>query len=328
MNLFVGLFTTLTFAAAPSQAPQWSKPQLKQLLGQATAAAQARSVEAQDTLLADTAGGSYGVTRSSGESNDGYARRALMKRDPAHPKVKRGTWLVALTARFYTDVSDRARVLARFERDRRDRRLLEAGAVNAGKVARQLAAMIEVKVPGLQAFIAPLPVAPGKKVTKNGTRAWVHGPGRITIEPLDRATFPGDEPPADIPRTGGGSVRSLFGALSQIDKMNQIAAPYDAAKRRDAGVIRLYLSASRPALYLNELARAAREVKMHTIYVMTTGPRSGALRQIEVAVARKRKRRGKKKPWIKVICKNDERMQRCVDRLAGRQGDGRLLLVE
>src|SRR5687768_8119016 len=188
----------------------WSKAELKTMLARVQVAARAPSIEAQDTELANVGGMAYSLARNQGETNEAYAKRVLRKRDPDHPNVKKGQWLSALMRMFYSDVSSRCALLARFELAREDRVYLEKMAQESKQAAAQIASKLELTVEGLEGFVEPLPiVAQGLAPETRGASAMVHRQ-KITIENIDRVTFAGHQPPDDAARTGRGSLREVY----------------------------------------------------------------------------------------------------------------------
>ena len=264
--------------------PEWSKNDVMGLLQQAEMAASAQSVEAKDAQLVNAAGYAYQVQRSAGESNDGYARRILLKREPAHSTVRRGQWLLALMRVFYQDVGERARALARFETNRRDRQFFEEKSQSALQIAKAIAPLVQVRIEGVEEYMAPLPIAPGAAPSGFGAKAYVLD-NKVRIEALDRATFDGDRPNPEAERTNGG-LREFYGAFKMFNTNARLFGEVDRAKGRAEGHVQAFLPAAKPAVYLNEIARAAKAAKMHTIFLMTIGPESGELREIRLSLMR------------------------------------------
>lgn len=312
----------LLVAAGPGAdlpaAPAWNKNELKQLLVRVEAAGRAPSAEARDLELARTFGAAYRVTARAAESLDEYSRRTLKKREPAHPPVKNGQWLLAVARRFYADVADRAGTLSRFETDRRDQQYLDTKAQEARAAADQIGGMLQTRVEAAGGFVAPLPIAPGEPSTKVGVEALVND-GKISLDNLDRATFPGDRPPAEIPRTAGGAVRELVAAQKNYNLRSDTIGMVDKNLKAGKGQLRAYIPAQAPALYLNELVRAAKEASMHVVYVMVHDPKDGSLKQLPLALEapkkpRKKKKKAKAEP-VRVRCNDADPMQTCVTRM-------------
>ena len=310
--------------------PEWSKNDVMGLLQQAEMAASAQSVEAKDAQLVNAAGFAYQVERSAGESTDGYARRILLKREPAHSKVRRGQWLLALMRVFYQDVGERARALARFETNRRDRQFFEEKSQSALQIAKAIAPLVQVRIEGVEEYMAPLPIAPGAAPSGFGAKAYVLD-NKVRIEALDRATFDGDRPNPEAERTNGG-LREFYGAFKMFNTNARLFGEVDRAKGRAEGHVQAFLPAAKPAVYLNEIARAAKAAKMHTIFLMTIGPESGELREIRLSLnkaPKSKSRRGRKKSkpstQVDVKCRDEMSIQACAASIAEFQKDGELL---
>lgn len=210
----------LLLASSP-EGPQWSKVEVRALIGRVQAASRAASVQAQDAELANVGGAAYGVDRKSSEANEPYAKRVLRTRDPEHPNVKEGQWLSALMRVFYIDVAARCGVLARFELDRGDRAFLERTGRDATAVAQQITGTLELVVEGLEGFSEPLPVADGDAPKKIGASASVRQQ-KITVENIDRITFVNHAAPEGASRTAGGSLREVYSAQKQFNVSAQI----------------------------------------------------------------------------------------------------------
>src|SRR5262245_36854949 len=128
----------LIVAATPESTQSWSKADVRSMIARVQAASRSATAQAQDTEPAHVGGMAYALARNQGESNEQYAKRALRKRDPDHPNVKKGQWLSALMRMFYQDVSERCAVLAKFETTRDDRVFLEKMANEAKQASAQI----------------------------------------------------------------------------------------------------------------------------------------------------------------------------------------------
>jgi len=316
----------LALVLVTAGAPEWSASEVRGLYDAAVSAIQQPNPQVRDEGVANAAGNAYKVPRRGGESVDGYARRVLKHRDPSHPEVRSGLWIAALAARFYEDLGRRATIVARFETERRARLGLEQAAKEALAAAASIAPDLEVKVEGLEGFIAPLPRAPGVEAALYGARAVVRGM-TISIEDMDRATFEGDAPRASAERTGTGALRDLYSAFKQFDLHSEMFARVEPQKKKDVGKVRVFVPAARTGGYFNEIARAAQEAKYRELYLMVLGPQTGGLRTIPIALSKAPLPRAKKKEgWVEVRCREDEGMQACVDRIATFLGEGKPLL--
>jgi hypothetical protein len=315
--LSLSLLLLLTVSAPSGVAPDWNKQELKLLLSRWEAASHLQTPEERDLEFARTVGAAYRVTPGPGESLDDYCRRVTKQRDPAHPAVKAGQWLLAASRKFYEDVARRAETLSRFETDRRDRAYLDQNAKLAKNAAEIITKDIQMKVDGAEGFIAPLPTAPGDPPTKVGVEAMVRQ-GKISLDNLDRATFPGDAPPEEIERTATGAVRELVAAQKNYNLRADTIGMVDKNLKKGKGQLRVFIPGGAPALYLNELARAAKEAAMHTVYVMVHDPKDGKLRQIPFALTEpKRAKKPKKgqKEAVGVRCHDADSMQTCVTKV-------------
>lgn len=309
-------------ADEPAGAPDWKKDEVKTLLGRVQAAARLPSVERKDAELARIAGAAYRVPPERDESTGQYAKRVLRRRDPQHPNVKKGQWLTALMRRFYADVAERAGLLARFELDRSDRQFLERMAGEAKKIANQLAGSLEMVVDGLEEGTEPLPAVGGEPPTKRGVLARVHSGGVLTVQRLDRARFEGHRPPEDHPRTKHGALKEVYSAHKQYQTSAIMFGKYDEDWRKNRGHVRALVPAAYPAIYLNEIARAAKEAGMHTLHLLTMEKR-GDLRELPLAL--KKQRRKKKQKWFELSCPDRQPMGECAQRLKHGHLNGRVL---
>lgn len=305
----------LLSATPQGAAPDWSKDELKQLLARVEVATRSPPQQ-KDVELARTYGAAYRVAPGAADSLDDYSKKVLKKRDPGHPPVKNGQWLLALARRFYEDVAGRADQLSRFETDRRDRAYLEVKAREARAAAEQIAGMVQTRVEGGDGFIAPLPTAEGEEPSKVGVEIMVRE-GRISIDNLDRATFPGDAVPADIERTANGAVREIYAAQKNYNIRAETLGMVDKKLKAGRGLVRAFIPGKSPALYLNEIARGAKEAEMKTIFLMVHDPNDGKLRQIPLALSKTPPpKKGKKKAPqpVQVRCHDADTMQLCVTR--------------
>jgi hypothetical protein len=309
----------LLLAVSPDETQSWDKPTVRQLIARVQAAARAQTIEAKDTELANVGGMAYAVARSQGESNEAYAKRVLRKRNPDHPNVKKGQWLLALMRTFYQDVSDRCAVLARFETARDDRVFFEKMAEETKGVAAQIAGTLQLTVEGLEGFVEPLPiVGEGLAPEPRGAMAMVHQQ-KITIENIDRITFSGHQPPEEATRTGRGSLREVFSAQKQYNVSAQLLGQYERKWRKNRGHVRVVIPSSYPAIYLNEIVRGGLEAEMHTLHLMTMTKR-GELRELRLGMKWGLKPRKKKD--LVVNCASDITMQQCVSRIVHAQSNG------
>ncbi len=303
--------TAVFVFVAATGAPDWNTQQVVALISSSEAAGQTPNPEVAFT---DVAASAYGVARLHGESNETLARRVLRKLDKGHPQVRHGQWLSALAGRFYADLGERARTQARFERQRKLRIYLEQKSKVALATAAQIAPTIEIKVPGMDGYVSPLPRAKGSPPTKHGVTAFVHGQ-KITLGALDRVTFENHRPPPNAPRTPGGALRELVAAQKQFNIHAQMFARVDREKAKGKGVLRVFIGAAWPAVYLNELARAAKEAKMRRLFLMTLQPDGTALAEIELHLKAKKKRKGRT-ATVPVRCKDNDSMQACASKIA------------
>jgi hypothetical protein len=309
----------LVVAATPESTQSWSKADVRTMISRVQAATRAPNIEAQDKELADVGGMAYAVPRNQGESNENYAKRALRKREPDHPNVKKGQWLSALMRMFYLDMSDRCAVLARFETNRDDRIFFEKMAGESKQAANQIAGTLQLTIEGLEGFGEPLPVVPkGSDPKMRGATATVHQQ-KINIENIDRVTFSGHQPPESAARTGRGSLREVFAAMKQYNVSASMLGQYETSWRKNKGHFRAVIPASYPAVYLNEIVRGGLEAEMHTLHLMVMTKR-GELRELELPLKWGLKPKGKKD--VVANCADELSMQECVARLVHAQTNG------
>ncbi|MCC7386117.1 MAG: hypothetical protein IT384_30010 [Deltaproteobacteria bacterium] len=330
-SALLALALVLAGATPPTAAPSWTKDELKRILSRVEVAGRAPTPEGKDAELAQTIGGAYRLAATAGESVDSFSRRVLKSREPGHPAVLPDQWLLALARRFYDDVAGRADTLARFEVDRKDRLYLEQKGREARAASDQIAGLLKTKLEG-GGFIAPLPTAPGEPPGKVGVQALVRD-GRVTLKDLDRATFVGDRPPPDIERTPTGAIREFVAAQKQFNLEAQTLGMVNRDLKKGSGQLRAFIPGAAPAIYLNELVRAAKEASMHTLYLMVNDPQDGKQRELRFALApaKNPRPRGKKAApeAVKVRCRDEEPMQACVDRAREvAQGAPMIMLVD
>ena len=325
----LALLSALT--GAPGSAPEWSKEELRGLLGQAQAASGLPTLQAQDAALAQLAGQAYRIPAQPGEALEVYAKRVLRAREPAHPNVRKEQWLLALMRQFYEDASRRADTLARFTLERQERAALEAMAKDTAAAVAAIGPTLEVSVEGLDGHFEPLPVIEGEPPVPVGAMATVRG-GVVVVENLERMRFVGDQPPADAARVNNGALRELYAALHQYNRHTQLLAPYEPQQKKNLGHLRVVIPARAPALYLNELARAARAAEMHTLHLMGMTP-AGNLRELTVSLVKgspkARPKKGKKaeSASIEVRCKGEESMEVCARRISQARAQGRVVFL-
>lgn len=298
---------------APGEAPAWSKDELRGLFTRSEAAGRLPTLEAQDAELATVVGAAYRLSRELGEDNESYARRVTKKREPTHPSVGPGQWLLAAAKLFYEDAARRSEALARFERDRRDRLYFEEKAQQSKAAAASLAPLIQTRMKGVEGFMAPLPAAKADKPGKFGCVAIVRDQ-TISVENLDRITFQNDRPAADAPRTKTGALRELMASQKQYNISAEMMGQVDAAYRKGKGILRVFIPGTAPATYLNELVHGALEAKMKTLYIMTYDPSSEELQELPVSLEKPKpsKKKGAPEPAL-FRCKDTVTMQACVN---------------
>ncbi len=292
-----GALIALLLVSAAGEAPDWKAEEMKQLFGLAQSSAQAPPAQ-KDAILLQLAARAYGVTPSGPPSIERHAEQILKHRRPEHPAVKAGQWLFALMRQFYEDAGKRAESLARFERHAPTRRYFEDMAKQSQGAAEYLGKQIQFVVEGMDEAIGALPMVGGDPPSKQGALAVVKGM-KIAIDTLDRTTFVNDQPKDTEERTPKGAIKELFSALKQFNIQSKMFGEYDRKWRENGGHVQVAVPGAKPALYLNELVRAAVPAEMHTLHLLTM-TKSGELREIVVAIddkglAKKKKRRGRKK---------------------------------
>lgn len=305
--------SSLAPKSAEAKEPSWSLKELQGLLAEIAHAGRAAHVSTKDQSLIVAAARGYGVERLGGEPAESFARRVLRTRSPHHPNVKRGQWLVALMRQVYLDVAARSRSLARFARDRKKRKWLEDTAKEADGASRTLVRELQVEVDGLEGFIELPPRVGGRPLGRTGARAEVQA-GAIVVERLPRSRFKNHRPPPEAARTRNGSLREVYSALRQFDTTARMLGQYDPAWRKKLGHLQLVIPAAYPAIYLNEIVRAAKEARVKVLHLITLNG-EGELREITMRVDPPRRARGKKI----LTCADGEPMPSCAGRLAHAQ---------
>lgn len=305
---------SLTLAHERGQAPSWTLQELQGLYAEIGAAGRTPDVATQDAALAAVAGRVYGQSSVPGESIDRYARRILRARAPSHPKVAQGQGLIALMRQLYQDLADRATALARFSRDRRARAWLEGRAQEALAAAATLERELTIEVEGFEGPTALPPRVGGDPPARRGALAEVlHG--QIIVERLPRVRFEADRPPEDLPRTRSGALQEVYAAFKQHATTAGMLGQYDPKWRRHRGHVQALLPAAAPAIYLNEIARAARAAGAHTLHLLTLDGRS-ELSEIPLALAPAGLKKGRRKTSeVPVACPDLEAMHDCARRL-------------
>lgn len=307
----------LAFAGA-AEGPAWSLKDLRRIVAELDAAGRHPDVRAKDEQLALAAARAYGEVPRPGDDVAKLSVRTLTGRVPTHPEVEAGQELLALMRQLYADISERAGRLGRLTRDRKDRAWLEETATGAGQAADTLASEIRVKLAGIQDAVELPPKAPGDAPTGIGAKAEVVQ-GRIIVERLPRATFVGDRPPADLARTRGGALREVRAALKQFDTTAQMLGQYDPEWKKKRGHLQVIIPARAPAIYLNEIWRAAGEVSMRWIHLLTLD--GGELKEIPLRVSASKRAKA-----TAVSCPDDQVMSQCALRLAHARAEGATLV--
>lgn len=317
--------------AAPP-VPDWSKDELKTLYTRTDAAGRLETTEAQDAEMARTMGSAYRVLPNAGETADGYARRVLKKIEPIHPEVQAGQWTLALARRFYLDTGKRAETLSRLEPSRQDRQLLEVRAQQSKAAVDAIGGMLVTKL-DTGGLLAPMPSAPGDKASSFGCEAHVRGE-KLEVNQLDRMTFAGHTPPADATRTGKGAIRELVSVIKEYNVRAQTMGLIDPAMKAGHKKLRVFLPSAHPAVYLNELVRAAEEGGMTQVFVMVLDPTDGKMRELPLLTSapklkpRAPKKKGAKPPPapVTVRCEDRASMQACASKLATARAEGAALV--
>jgi len=311
---------SLIVSASPTQ-PDWSAKELRTLLSQAQSAAHTPTLEAQNQVLLVMASSAYRVRSGVGGDIQSNAKTVLRRRVPEHPNVKKGQWLDALIRQFYDDVSKRSAILARFSRERSERVFFEQMAQQARAASDQLAQNLQLEVEGLEGFFAPLAIVDGVKPYPHAARATVGPDGSIDVEGMKRVQFVGHQPPPNADRTGKGALRRLFSAFQFFERSARSLGAFDDKWAKKRGHIRAIVPARFPAIYLNEIARAAREAKLCRLHVMVMTKR-GELRELRVDLKKPKSKKRRAKS-VDVTCADAITMTRCAERIAYAQKKGR-----
>lgn len=331
---FIALLVVGAAGGAPS-APEWQADEMKQLFGLAQSSAQAPPDQKDAQLLA-LAARAYRFTPSGPPSIERHAEQILKRRRPEHPAVQAGQWLYALMRQFYEDAGTRAEALARFERHRPTRQYFEDMAKQSRGAAEYLGTQIQFVVEGMDEAIGALPMIGGEAPSKRGALTVVKGM-KIAIDTLDRTTFVGDLPKDTEPRTPKGAIKELYSALKQFNIQSKMFGEYDRKWRENGGHVQVAVPAAKPAIYLNEVVRAAVPAEMHTLHLLTM-TKSGELREIAIAIdergldggkaakKRKKKKQKKTKPTA-VKCDDAMAMEDCAKRIVHANKTGPALFV-
>jgi hypothetical protein len=324
------LAALVSLSQPAAEAPVWSAPELKQLFARISAAGNLPPQQ-YTAEMAAIGGIAYRVPATPNESPDLYAKRVLKKREPAHPNVKAGQWVLALTRTFYSDVSKRCEGIARFEKDRNERNYFDRMAKETKTLADQFAKDVQTAIEGVPGFTSPPPnAAECDEVTGYGAQVTVRS-GVIGIENLDRATFVNDAPKDDAPRTGRGSLREIFSAFDQYNRSAAVLSPYESSWRKNRGNFRMTIPADAPAIYLNELILGAIEADMALGRLMVMG-KGNKLCELRLPLKAVKPAKSKKKaqpagpagPAI-VKCPSEVTMQRCVEHIVEAKKAGAFL---
>jgi len=320
--------TILILATLLGQSPSdWNTRKLRSYIENIELAARSTDAGARDAALLSVAGQAYKTTKKIDESAEDYARRTLKKLDPAHPRVKKDQWLLALVQRLYSDLSQRSKALARFERRKKDKVFFEEKSKQFASYAQTIAGLIRVKVKGLDAEIEPLPVAKASNKKVSGVQVSVTGEN-ISIEQFKRVSFKNHKAPEDGNRTARGSLMSLFNSFRQKQVYAKLMARSKGRRDKSLGKTRLYLPASKPAIYYNEILRAAKEAKLHSAFLMVFMPKSGKVGHITIKLNKPSSKQGKKRKYESARCPDGELMQACVDRLSEMKTKGAYLIYK
>lgn len=288
---------------------EWTSADLDRIVGELAAAGRAGSVQDKDAALALVAGRAYGLSPSPGSDVPRFSKRVLSVRAPSHPPVKPGQELLAVMRQLYQDLARRAEGLARLERSRKRRARLETQAAEARAAAEVLERELQVELTGMRGFLGlPPQVSSGDDPKPIGARAEVVGQ-KLIVERLPRATFAGDQAPTNEPRTSQGALREVRAALKQFDTTASMLGRYDKGWRQRKGRVHFVAPAGVPAVYLRELAIAAREAGFSVVNVVVLDS-GGNVAALPVRVKAK-----KSKKLIPVDCPGREDMKACVKRI-------------
>ncbi len=315
----------LILAAAPplGTAPTWEKNEVKSLFLRAEAAGNAPDMNAE---LARVIGAAYRLQAIQNESTDAFARRLTKRREPGHPDVKQGSWVTAATRQFYRDLAARADTLARVEIDRNDRMFFEMKSSQAKAAVEELGKILLTKVEGAKGFMSPLPIGTGQDGNKFGCEAIVRN-DKIEVNNLERVTFIDNAPKLDAARTGSGSLKELAASMKEWNLRADMMGQIDPLMKKGSHLLRIFAPAAAPAIYLNELLRAAKETSMKKVFVMVTDKADGKLKEIVLVTEAPVVKVKLKKPeiFVDVRCKDGEPIQICVDRMVELNTQGSLV---
>jgi hypothetical protein len=322
----------VTAGALPEgEVPAWDRAELVSLFQRAEQISTIPSPADRDNELGRVISAAYRLPPNVGESLDTYSRRLTKHREPGHPEIKTGQWLLAAARLFYGDTGQRADTLSRLEVEPRARAYLEQKAREAKGAAATIGSQLVVAVQTGQGFVAPLPVAEGlpPEVSTFGCEIIVRA-GKIEVNGLERVSFVDDRPPPDAPRTGQGSLRELASSQKEWNLRANMMGMIDPAMKKGQKLARVWAPGAGPAVYVNEILRAAREAQMRTVFLMVSDKATGKLRELPLHVtapAAKKTKKGQKPPLPQPArCRDEELLQRCVERLVEASAQGPLVI--
>ena len=320
--------TSLIILAVLGQPPSaWTAKTVKAYIGRINMAAGLANGNARDTELLLLAGQAYQTARKANESAELYARRTIKHLDPGHPRVKKGQWLLALTKRFYEDIASRCESLARFERRRKDKVFFAENAKAFRRYVSVMSSMLRISIKGVDGEIEPLSIAKGRTKKVHGVQVTVTGEN-ISIEQSKRVTFENNQAAPDANRTARGSLMGLFNSFRQHHTYGKLMARSKRKKNKDLGKIRLFIPATKPSTYFNELVRAAKEAKYSRAYLMVFLPKTAQLAHLELLFSPPTKKDLRRNKYAKAQCQDDESMQACATHLAELQATKKRLYIE
>lgn len=315
----------MALVAAPATTPDWDAGEMRRLFARAEGASRTPSLAAQNQALLAMASAAYRASPLDlARDFDAAAQRVLRRRVPDHPNVKAGQWLTALIRQFYADAAQRCKVLGRFSTDRRDRAYFERMARQAQVAADTLARELRLEVEGLKGYASPLPVVDGDPPYKFVSQARVGPNGAINVDGMDRIKFVGHRPPPDAERTPEGALSKLQAAFVFFNRSATSLGKYDRQWAKKKGHVQAVVPARFPAVYLNEIARAAQAANMRRLHVMTMTKR-GSLRELAVDLRAVKRRKKKRAKQVEVTCADHISMAMCAQRIDYARQKGRPL---
>ena len=127
--------------------------------------------------------------------------------------------------------------------------------------------------------------------------------GAISVRSMERVRFVSHHPPLTTKRTSRGAIRSLVSPIKQANLAAKMFGQYDKIRKRGYGHLQVAMAKDHPAVYLNEIVRAAKESGVHTIHVLALD-QAGELGEVAFRIRKRNK-----------VCRNESPLARCLAHL-------------